>query len=165
MLALPIDGPYSNLGNTKKMFLLTTTKMSEFMTIYPSHFGCIKSTILAGLRKMYIDSPCPNLGIGIKISDASIGPSVIDRNKGCCITRCTFLLTHIPKAGNKLKKPTKEPFYIFSFDDTEEKVAARFEGEKGQDAIYEITLCQYLEPKNELPVNPSIRFLCVAHPA
>ena len=107
MLALPIDGPCSNLGNTKKMFLLTTTKMSEFMTIYPSHFGCIKSTILAGLRKMYIDSPCPNLGIGIKISDASIGPSVIDRNKGCCITRCTFLLTHIPKAGNKLKSPPK----------------------------------------------------------
>ena len=65
----------------------------------------------------------------------------------------------------QIKKPTKEPFYIFSFDDTEEKVAARFEGEKGQDAIYEITLCQYLEPKNELPVNPSIRFLCVAHPA
>ena len=111
--------------------------MSEFMTIHLSHFGCIKSTILAGLRKMYIDSSWPNLGIGIKISGASIGPSVINPNEGCCITRCTFLLTHIiPRAGDKLKKPTKEPFYVFSFDDTEEKVAVRFEGEKGQDAIY-----------------------------
>ena len=97
--------------------------MSEFMTIHPSHFGCIKSTILAGLRKMYIDSSYPNLGISIKISDVSIGPSVMDPNEGCCITRCTFLLTHIiPRAGDKLKKSTKEPFYVFSFDDTEEKL-------------------------------------------
>ena len=105
------------------MFLLTTTKMSEFMTIHPSHFGCIKSTVLAELRKMYIDSSYPNLGIGIKISDVSIGPSVTDTNEGCCITRCTFLLTHIiPRAGDKWKKSTKEPFYVFSFDDTEEKL-------------------------------------------
>ena len=117
--------------------------MSEFMTINPSHFGCIKSTILAGLRQMYIDSPCSNLGIGIKISNVSINPAIIDPNKGFCITRCTFLLSHIiPKAGDKLKKRTKEPLYVFSFDDTEEKVAVRFEGEKGQDPIYEITLCQ-----------------------
>ena len=148
------------------MFLLATTKMSEFMTIDPSHFGCIKSTVLVGLRKMYIDSPCPNLGIGIKISDASIDPSVIDPDQGCCIMRCTFLLTHIfPRVGDKLKMPTKEPFYAFSFDDTEEKLAVRFEGEKDQDEIYEIILCQYLDPENELPINPSIRFLCVAHPA
>ena len=146
------------------MFL--STKMSEFMTIHPSHFGCIKSTILAGLRGMYIASPCPNFGIGIKISDVSIGPSAIYPNEGCYITGCTFLLTHIiPRAGDKLKKPTKEPFYIFSFDGTEEKVVMRFEGEKGQDAIYEITLCQYLGPENEPPIDPSIRFLCVAHPA
>ena len=154
----------SNLGNTK-MFLLTTTKMSEFMTINPSHFGCIKSTILAGLRQMYIDSPCSNLGIGIKISNVSINPAIIDLNEGFCITRCTFLLSHIiSKAGDKLKKPTKEPFYVFSFDDTDEKVAVRFEGEKGQDEINEITLFQYLNPENELPIDPSIRFLCVAHP-
>ena len=31
---------------------------------------------------------------------------------------------------------------------TEEKVAVRFEGEKGQDEIYEITLCNYLDPEN-----------------
>ena len=112
------------------------------MTIHPSHFGCIKSTVLAGLRKMYIDSSCSSLGVGIKILDASIGPSVTDPNEGCCITRSTFLLTHnIPRARDKLKKPTKEHFYVFSFDDTEEKVAVRFEGKKGQDAIYEITLC------------------------
>ena len=39
----------------------------------------------------------------------------------------------------------------------------RFEGEKGQDVIYEITLCKYLDPENDLPINPSIRFLFVAH--
>ena len=92
---------------------------------------------------MYIESSCPNLDIGIKISNVFINPAVIDPNKGFCITRCTFLLSHIiSKAGDKLKKPTKEPFYVFSFDDTEEKVAVRFKGEKGQDAVYEITLCQ-----------------------
>ena len=114
---------------------------------------------------MYIDSSCPGLGIGIKISDVSIGPSVIDPNEGCCITRCTFLLTHIISGiGDKLKKPTKKYFHVFSFDDTEEKVAVRFEGEKVQDAIYEITLCRYLDPDNQLPIDPSIGFLCVAHP-
>ena len=101
------------------------------MMIHPSHYGCIKSTILVGLRKMYIDSHCSNLGIGIKISDASIGLSVIDPNEGCCITRCTFLLTHtIPRALDKLKKPTKEHFYVFSFDDTEEKVAVRLKAKR-----------------------------------
>ena len=40
----------------------------------------------------------------------------------------------------------------------------RFEGEKGQDVIYEITLCKYLDPENELPIDQSIRFLCVTHP-
>ena len=43
---------------------------------------------------------------------------------------------------------------------TEEKVVVRFENKKGQDAIYEITLCQYLDPDNELPINPNKRFLC-----
>ena len=77
--------------------------MTEFMTLHPSHFGCIKPTVLAGLGKMYIDNPCSNLGIGIIILDASIGPSVIDSNDGCCIARCTFLLTHIIHwAGDKL---------------------------------------------------------------
>ena len=115
---------------------------------------------------MYIDSSCSNLDIGIKISDASTGTSVMDPNEGCCITRCTFLLTHIiPRAGDKSKKPTKKSFYVFSFNDTEEKVAVRFEGKKGQDAIYEVTLCQYLVPENELPIDPTVRFLCVAHPA
>ena len=141
--------------------------MSEFMSIHPPHFGCIKSAILVGLRKMYIDSSCPNFGIGIKISNVSIDPSVIDPNEGCCITRCTFLLPHIIiRAGDKLEKPTKEPFYVFSFDGTEEKVLVKSEGEKeGQDVIYEITMCRYLDPENELPMDPSIRFLYMAHPA
>ena len=103
-----------------KMFLLTTTKMSEFMMIHSSHFGCIKSTTLTGLRQIYIGGSCTSLGIGIKISGLSVGPSVIDPNEGCCITRCTFLLTHIiSRAGEKLKRPTKKSFHVFSFDDTE----------------------------------------------
>ena len=147
------------------MFLQTTTKMSEFMTIYPSHFGCIISTILTEMRQMYIDGSCRGLGIGIKISGLWVGPSVIDPNEGCCIMRCTFLLTHIiPRAGDELKRSTEKSFHVFSFDDTEEKVAVRFEDEKGEDAIYEITKCKYHDPENELPVDLSIRFLCVAHP-
>ena len=64
---------------------------------------------------MYIDGSYPGLGISIKISDVSVDPSVIDPNKGCWITRCTFLLTHII--------PWAESFHVFSFDDAEEKVA------------------------------------------
>ena len=41
-------------------------------------------------------------------------------------------------AENKLKRPTKKSFHVFSFDNTEEKVVVRLEGEKSQDAIYEI---------------------------
>ena len=138
--------------------------MSEFMTIHPSHFECIKSTILTGLRQTYIDGSCLSLGIGIKISILSVGPSVIDPNEGCCITRCTYVLTHIiPRAGDKLKRSTKKSFHMFSFDDTDEKGAVRFEGEKYQDAIYKITLCKYLDLDNELPIGQGIRFLCVAH--
>ena len=130
------------------------------MTIHPSHFGCIKSAVLKGLRQMYIDCSCPGLGIGIKVSDVLVGLSVIDPNEGCCITRCTFLLTHIiPRAGDKLKRPTKKSFDVLLFGDTEEKVAVTFEGEKGQDSIYEITLYQYLDLENELPIDPRIRFL------
>ena len=137
--------------------------MSEFMTIDFSHFGCVKSSVLTQLKQMYIDSSCPNLGIGIKISDVLMGPSVVDPNEGFCTTRCTFLLSYIiPKTGDKLKKPTKEPFYIFSFDDTEEKVAVMFEGDDS--LTYTVILCQYLDPDNELPIDPSIRFSCVAHP-
>ena len=147
------------------MFLQTARKMSEFITIHPSLFGCTKSAVLAGLSQMYIDGSCLGLGIRTKISDVSAGPSVIDPNKGCGITRCTFLLTHIiSRAGDKLTRPTKESFHVFSFNDTKEKVAVRFEGKKGQDEIYEITLCRYLDPENELPIDSSIRFLFVANP-
>ena len=77
---------------------------------------------------------------------------------------CTFLLTYIiPRADHKLKRPTKKSFYVFSFDNTEEKVAMRFEGEKGQDIIYEMTLCNYLDQDNELPIDQSISFLCAVH--
>ena len=148
------------------MFLQTTTKMNEFVTRHPSHIGCIKSAVLTGLRQMYIDGSCQGLGIGIKISGVSVGLSVIDPDEGCRITRRTFLLTHIiPRAGDKLKRPTKKYFHVFSFDDTEEKVVVRFQGEVGQDGIFETTLCKYLDPENERSMNRSIRFLCVAHPA
>ena len=76
-----------------------------------------------------------------------------------------FFTAAAPKIGDKLEKNTKESFHVFFFDDTVEKVVLRFEGEKGQDAIYEITLCQYLDPEKKLPTDPSIRLLCVAHPA
>ena len=110
------------------MFLQTTKKMIEFMTIHPSHFGCIKSAVLTGLRQMYIDDSCQGLGIGFNISGLPVCPLVIDPNEGCCTTRCTFLLTHIiPRAGEKLKRPTKKFFHAFSFDDTEEQVVVRFE--------------------------------------
>ena len=145
------------------MFLLTTTKMSKFVTIHPFHFGCVKSSILTWLKQIYINSSCPNLGIGIKILDVSIDPSIIDSNEGCCVVICTFLLSYIiPKTGGKLKKPTKKVFHVFSLDDTEEKVAVRFEGDDS--SVCTVTLCQYLDPENELPVDPSIRFLCLAHP-
>ena len=35
----------------------------------------------------------------------------------------------------------------------------RFEGKKGEDVIYEITLCKYLDPDNDLPIDQSIRVL------
>ena len=111
-----------------------------------------------------IDVSCPGLGISINISFLLLDHSVIDPNEGCCITRYIFLLTQIiPRAGDKLKRPTKKSFYVFSFDDTIEKVLVSFEGEKSQDAICEITLCKCLDPENEPPIDQSIRFLCVAH--
>ena len=83
------------------------------MTIHPSHFGCIKPAVVTGLRQMYIGGSCPGLGIDIKISDVPVDPSVIGPNEVCCITRCTFLLTHIiPRAGDKLKRPTKKSVFI-----------------------------------------------------
>ena len=102
--------------------------------------------------------------IGIKISNVPINSAIIGPNGGCCLVKSTFLLQHIiPKIGDNLKNPPKNLF-MFSFDDTEEKVAVRFESEKGQDTIYEITLGQYSDPENRLPIDPSIRFSCVAHP-
>ena len=75
------------------------------------------------------------------------------------------MLTHIiQRAGDRLKRPTKKSFDVFSFNDTEEKFAVRFEGEKGQDAVYKITLCRYFYLDNELTIDQSIRLLRVAHP-
>ena len=69
------------------------------MTIHPSHFGWLKLAVLTGLIQMYINGSCPSLGIGIKISGVSVGPSIIDPSEGCCITRSTFSLMHInPRA-------------------------------------------------------------------
>ena len=147
------------------MFLVTTRKINEFKMINPSHFGCTNSTMLTGLRQMYIDSSCPNLGIGIKISNGSINSPIIDPNEGCFLVKFTFLLQLHLKLGTNWKKTPRNLFMFFFFDDTVEKVVLRFEGEKGQDAIYEITLCQYLDPEKKLLTDPSIRLLCVAHPA
>ena len=74
--------------------------MSEFMTIHPSNFGCIKSAVLTERKQMYIDSSCSNLGIVIKISNVFINSAIIDPNKGSCLVKYTFLLQHIIlKAG------------------------------------------------------------------
>ena len=111
--------------------------------IHLSHLGYIKSTILTGLRQTYIDGFCPSLGVGIKISSLLASPVVIDPNEECCITMCSFLLTHIfPRTGDELKRPTKRSFHVFSFDNTEEKVVVRFEAEKGQD------LMDWVHPSN-----------------
>ena len=73
--------------------------------------------------------------------------------------------TYHSQGRGQVEKAHQRAFHVFSFDDREGKVSVRFKSEKDQDAIYEITLCQYLDPENELPIDPSIRFLCVAHPA
>ena len=142
------------------------------MKIHPSHFECIKSTILTGLGQMYIDSSCSNLGIAIKISNVSFNPAIIDPNEGLCLVKSNFLPQHIiPNIWDNLKKKQKKNkqtsqgiFHVLSFDNTEEKAAVRCEGEKFQEAICEITLCQYLGLENELPIDPNIRFLCVTYP-
>ena len=64
-----------------------------------------------------------------------------------------FINAYHFRAGDKLRRPTKESFHVLSFDDTEEKVAVRFEGDQDQDVIYEITLYKYLNPDNELPID------------
>ena len=78
-----------------------------------------------------------------------------------------FVDTYHSKGREQVEKTQQRVFYVFSFDDAEEKVAiaVRFEGEKSQDSICKITLSQYLDPENELPIDPRVRFLCVVHPA
>ena len=116
------------------------TRMSECVILHPSRSGCVKSSILTRLKQMHIDSSCPNLGIDSEISDVHVSSAIIDSNKGCCVAMCTFLLTHIiPNFGGKLRKPTKKSFHIFLFDNTEEKVAVRFEGEDS--LTYTVILC------------------------
>ena len=96
--------------------------MSEFMTVHPSHFECIKSAVLTRLGQMYIDSSCSNLGIGIKISNVSINRAIIDPNEGCCAVMCTFLLTHmIPGIGDNLKKKTRKNLFMCFYLMTQKK--------------------------------------------
>ena len=75
-----------------------------------------------------------------------------------------FISAYHSQGWMQVEKTHQRMFHLFSFDDTEQKVVVKFEGEKVQDAIYETTLCKYLDPDNELPIDQSIRFLCVAHP-
>ena len=95
-----------------EMFSRITTKMIELITLHPSHFGCVKSSILTRLKQMYIDCPCPNLGIDIEISRVSVDLAIIDPNEGCCLTRCTFLLQHFQN-WRQIGKTHKESFHIF----------------------------------------------------
>ena len=77
---------------------------------------------------------------------------------------CIFIDAYYYQDWRQVEKTHQEILLVFSFDDTEEKVAVRFEGEKSQDAIYGITLCKYLDRDNELPIDQGIRLLCVANP-
>ena len=111
------------------------------------------------LRQMYIAGSCPSLDIGIKISGLSVGPSVIDPNEGCCITRCTFCW-HISFPGLGQVEKTHQEIFSCIFIWWHRKKSWRFEGKKCQDAIYVIKLCKYLNSDNESPIDLSIRFLC-----
>ena len=81
--------------------------------INPSHFGCTNSTMLTGLRQMYIDSSCPNLGICIKISNGSIDSPITDPNEGCFLVKFTFLLQLHLKLGTNWEKTPKNLFMCF----------------------------------------------------
>ena len=123
-----------------EMFSPKITRISEFVILHPSQSGRVKSSILTRLKQMHIDSSFPNLGIDTEMSDVHVSSAIIDSNERCCVAMCTFLLTHIiPSFGGKLRKPTKKSFHIFLFDNTEEKVAVRFEGEDS--STYTVTLC------------------------
>ena len=75
-----------------------------------------------------------------------------------------FINAYHSKGWRQVEKTHLKIFsYIFNWN-TEEKVAMRFKGQKGQDTIHDITLCKYLDPYNELPIDQIMRFLCVAHP-
>ena len=76
-----------------------------------------------------------------------------------------FIDIYHSQGRGQVEKAYQRAFPRLLIYDTEEKVVVRFEGEKGQVAFDEITLFQYLDPENGLPIDPSIRFLCVAHPA
>ena len=112
MLALSMDSSYPNRGiqnvpanKHKNEWIYDDTSVSFWM----HKISCFKRA-----EKIYIGGSCPGLGIGISVSGVSVGPSVIDPNEVCCITRCTFLLTYIiARARDKLKRPTKNLFTCF----------------------------------------------------
>ena len=76
-----------------------------------------------------------------------------------------FTLKHeILIVGTRIHKPTGSAadLELATFDETCKKIAVRFEGEALQ---YEVTLCQYVDHNSQLPIDPSIRFLCIAKSA
>ena len=75
-----------------------------------------------------------------------------------------FVDTYNSQGWKQVEKTYQEIFSCVFTWYTEEKVVVRFEGERGQNAIYEVTLCKYLDPENELPIGLSLRFLCLTHP-
>ena len=149
---------------TKMAFVPMQIDLSEEIVIPPSHLGDIMGSVCAKLYQMYIDMSCPRLGIGLDISNIKIGLITIDPNNGACVAQVIFTLKHVmPKVGTVVQKSTSSgDLEIASFDETDEQIAIRFEGNASQ---YEITLSQYVDHNSELPIDPNIRFVCLAKAA
>ena len=159
----PADTPtcpdYSTLKGAKTD---THVYSDEEVIVPPSHLGDVKRSVSVRLRQMYIDMSCPRLGIGLDITDVHVGFMILDPNSGACMADVIFTLKHvIPIVGTRIHKPTGSTadLELATFDDTCEKIADRFEGEALQ---YEVTLCQYIDHSSQLPIDPSIRFVCIA---
>ena len=88
---------------------------------------------------------------------------MIEPENGSCIADVTFTLNHIvPIVDSKVHKLVNGCSQIIPFEETSEKTAVRFEGEN-YSFKYEITLCQYVDYCSQLPINPSVRFACIAN--
>ena len=88
------------------MFKPMTTKLREIIAIPPSELGCVESSVLTSLHRMYIDISCPKLGIGLEINSMRIESLCLDPDDGSCNANVVFELKHVvPRLGDIIKKP------------------------------------------------------------